>query len=593
MLLILSCGKHTVDSNDKPKATIHNIYNGKKVKAGEIIEKVAVYLEVTDKSGEVNICSGTVVGPKAVLTNSHCLDTAESVKVNFGQDGNNPYKVINALDNWKIQTDYDSDADYDIALIELEEEVPARVIQVNIAASNMVLGVDPYNNLWTYGYGINRAFVDKSTWDGGILRKTKLNCKNLSNDEFSAQRVCKSSWTQASKAITQGGDSGGGSIIRKNHKWFLIGLTWGGVDKTPDKSLWDTRQIAVAKVREIISYMNKDCKLIINNLPCMGAILDVNEPNQKASHATVFQIPNTPLRPSLSKNDQDWYSIQINKDLDFDLEILFSHSEANIDIELYHPDAKTMITSSTSATDDEKITAFLAPGKYFIRVFGSNFNTSFADYIFKFSKFGCISGSCDNGAGLYLWRNGNKYQGQWKNGKQHGSGVFSWSNGSVSYGDYKDGKRSGFGSYETAEHTYLGEYLNDRQHGFGALISKDTENIFMGTFVDGEMMGPGSQYLLGGQVYKGMWKNNQHVKDNHTKDIKLPKMSGCLAGDCWGGLGLQLDQTGQIKIGNFKTGRFHGVGLMVTKSDVAHFGQWSDGKFVIPTPTPAPKMKLP
>ena len=36
---------------------------------------------------------------------------------------------------------------------------------------------------------------------------------------------------------------------------------------------------------------------------------------------------------------------------------------------------------------------------------------------------GCISGNCQNGQGVYLWGNGDKYDGDWKNGEKHGKGV--------------------------------------------------------------------------------------------------------------------------------------------------------------------------
>ena len=46
---------------------------------------------------------------------------------------------------------------------------------------------------------------------------------------------------------------------------------------------------------------------------------------------------------------------------------------------------------------------------------------------------GCIEGNCLslNGAGTYLWLNGNKYVGEWKGGKRSGQGGYYWADEGV------------------------------------------------------------------------------------------------------------------------------------------------------------------
>ena len=39
---------------------------------------------------------------------------------------------------------------------------------------------------------------------------------------------------------------------------------------------------------------------------------------------------------------------------------------------------------------------------------------------------------------LYLWENGTKYMGEWKNGERHGQGTHTYPDGSKFEGDYKD-----------------------------------------------------------------------------------------------------------------------------------------------------------
>ena len=58
----------------------------------------------------------------------------------------------------------------------------------------------------------------------------------------------------------------------------------------------------------------------------------------------------------------------------------------------------------------------------------------------------CISGDCENGQGTYTYSYGDKYVGEWKDGKKHGQGTYTYSNGDKYVGEWKDGKKHGQGS---------------------------------------------------------------------------------------------------------------------------------------------------
>ena len=74
---------------------------------------------------------------------------------------------------------------------------------------------------------------------------------------------------------------------------------------------------------------------------------------------------------------------------------------------------------------------------------------------FTIAQTGCISGDCVNGYGTYVWKNGDKYVGEHKNGVSHGQGTYI----------YGEGKWLG--------DKYVGEYQNDKRHGQGTYISSD------------------------------------------------------------------------------------------------------------------------
>jgi hypothetical protein len=59
--------------------------------------------------------------------------------------------------------------------------------------------------------------------------------------------------------------------------------------------------------------------------------------------------------------------------------------------------------------------------------------------------------------------NGNRYAGQWKNGRANGEGVNTFSNGDIYEGEWKDGKPNGKGSYTYANGTeHVGEFKDGK-----------------------------------------------------------------------------------------------------------------------------------
>jgi len=85
---------------------------------------------------------------------------------------------------------------------------------------------------------------------------------------------------------------------------------------------------------------------------------------------------------------------------------------------------------------------------------------------------------------LYLWENGTKYMGEWKDGKRHGQGTMTYHDGSKFVGKWKDGRKNGQGT-ETypSGRKYEGEWKNNKPWE-GTLYDKN-ENI-IGRVVNGE-----------------------------------------------------------------------------------------------------------
>lgn len=111
----------------------------------------------------------------------------------------------------------------------------------------------------------------------------------------------------------------------------------------------------------------------------------------------------------------------------------------------------------------------------------------------------CIDGDCENGIGIYIWKDGNSItNGSWKDGKQNGIvqeidydeegrlvGSFD--------GEMKMGVISGWGTetiYDKEGYllgTYVGNWENDDYNGWGIWIWRDG-TIEKGIYKEGELI---------------------------------------------------------------------------------------------------------
>ena len=51
------------------------------------------------------------------------------------------------------------------------------------------------------------------------------------------------------------------------------------------------------------------------------------------------------------------------------------------------------------------------------------------------------------GMGIYIWNDGRKYSGQYKDDKKHGFGIYTWADARCYMGFWYKGKQHGLGKY--------------------------------------------------------------------------------------------------------------------------------------------------
>jgi hypothetical protein len=137
----------------------------------------------------------------------------------------------------------------------------------------------------------------------------------------------------------------------------------------------------------------------------------------------------------------------------------------------------------------------------------------------EFKKNLARKGSFPDGEGEEKYADGSSFKGERSNGKRHGKGCFWWPDrglyvgifcegfmhglGEMRYpaggkynGELKLGKRCGLGGYLYSSHAtephveFLGQWDDDRPHGWGLRLSKD-EGVYLGMFTSGQRHGHG------------------------------------------------------------------------------------------------------
>ncbi len=87
---------------------------------------------------------------------------------------------------------------------------------------------------------------------------------------------------------------------------------------------------------------------------------------------------------------------------------------------------------------------------------------------------GCLRGDCINGTGTYFLADGQRYTGEFENGKFHGQGIATFPDGSEYMGGFKNGIPHGQGILTDSDgRRYVGEFKDGKFDGQGALIDTD------------------------------------------------------------------------------------------------------------------------
>jgi serine/threonine protein kinase len=94
-----------------------------------------------------------------------------------------------------------------------------------------------------------------------------------------------------------------------------------------------------------------------------------------------------------------------------------------------------------------------------------------------------------NGRGTMVFPNGDRYDGDFKDGKRNGCGTFTFANGRSYMGQFQQDQLSGLGVWvlENGNH-YIGEFKDNHCHGNGTFVFADGASEY-GVWQDGKLVG--------------------------------------------------------------------------------------------------------
>ena len=133
--------------------------------------------------------------------------------------------------------------------------------------------------------------------------------------------------------------------------------------------------------------------------------------------------------------------------------------------------------------------------------------------------------------GLYTTTKGDKYVGEFKDGKYHGQGNYTYADGNNKYvGEFKEGKFDGQGTATFANgNKYVGEFKDDSRHGQGtATLANGTK--YVGEWMKGKQHGRGVQTQADSRRFEGIFENGKFVR---AEVINLSDRSQEIAAGNW------------------------------------------------------------
>lgn len=141
---------------------------------------------------------------------------------------------------------------------------------------------------------------------------------------------------------------------------------------------------------------------------------------------------------------------------------------------------------------------------------------------------GEIKNGIREGFGTYYYHNGDKYEGMWLKGKKHGMGTLYYKEGNLFVGQWKNSEKEGNGTlYLKNGEKYHGEFKSGKRSGKGILTSPDN-NKYIGYFKDNKKHGVGIIHYNKGKIAIEEWIDGILISSKILSNSELETIKRCV-----------------------------------------------------------------
>ena len=181
-----------------------------------------------------------------------------------------------------------------------------------------------------------------------------------------------------------------------------------------------------------------------------------------------------------------------------------------------------------------------------------------------------------HGKGVLINSDGEKYEGEFKNGKENGKGTVTSKEGKIE-GEFKNGKLNGKGTSTLEGIKYEGEFKNDKMHGQGTLIYEDGEK-YVGEYKNNKRHGKGIFTFANGAKYKGEFKDGKRHGKGTLTFVNGAKYEGEYKNNKLNGKCTITYAEGEKYEGEYKNNKRHGKGTFTSADGIKCIEEYKDGK---------------
>ena len=183
-----------------------------------------------------------------------------------------------------------------------------------------------------------------------------------------------------------------------------------------------------------------------------------------------------------------------------------------------------------------------------------------------------------------VYRDGNKYDGDFVEDKRQGKGTYIRVTDKATYsGEWYNNVRHGYGVEEIPSNDgtqrYEGEWKEDKRCGFGKILY-DNGDRYEGEWLDNLRHGQGKFYYTNGNFYEGGWLSNKKEGVGTYIFANGTRYDGELKNDKINGRGICHYADGEVYEGEWLDGKWHGKGKRSLQDGTVQDGYFENGKFV-------------